>query len=222
MNGANPSGSSSYHSLRSTGSQRSDGWYDCGRAPPAPYRALPGRRAPGHYHAAVPQPAPPSTPPGGDDWLGVFTDPLRVGAAYEWSVRPGCGAVVVFSGTVRDHAADNTGAVREGVTHLTYEAYEEQVVPRFAAIVGELRQRWPLTGRVVVWHRLGVLALGESSVLVVVSASHRGEAFDAARFAIDTLKQVAPIWKRESWEEGDDWALGAHPLRDVPTVEARE
>jgi molybdopterin synthase catalytic subunit len=152
----------------------------------------------------------------------VFADPLPVGTAYDWSILPRCGAAVVFSGTVRDHAADGAGTVRAGVTHLTYEAYEEQVVPRFAAIVSELRRHWPDTGRVVIWHRVGVLQLGESSVVVVVSAPHRGEAFDAARFAIDTLKQAAPIWKRESWEDGDDWGLGAHPLGDVPAAEARE
>jgi molybdopterin synthase catalytic subunit len=214
MNGENPSGSSSYHSLRSTTIQRSDGGNEC-------VRALPGPSAFGHYHAAVPPAVTPPTP-SGDDWLGVFADPLPVFTAYEWSVLPRCGAAVVFSGTVRDHAADGAGNAREGVTHLTYEAYEEQVVPRFASIVAELRRRWPATGRVVVWHRVGVLQLGESSVVVVVSAPHRGEAFDAARFAIDTLKQAAPIWKRESWEDGDDWALGAHPLGDVPAAEAEE
>jgi molybdopterin synthase catalytic subunit len=169
----------------------------------------------------VTSPAAPDGPSEGEDWLGVGADPLPIAAAYEWAVRPHCGAVVVFSGTVRDHAADDVGNERTGVTHLTYEAYEEQAVVRFGAIVAELRRRWPHTGRVVVLHRIGRLELTESSVVVAVSAPHRGEAFDAARFAIDTLKHAAPIWKRESWEDGDDWGLGAHPLADVPVTRAQ-
>lgn len=146
----------------------------------------------------------------GDDWLALTSEALPVAVAYEWAVRPDCGAVVLFSGTVRDHAEG-----RSGVTHLDYEAYEEHVVPRFEAIVAELRRRWPTTGRVAILHRVGRLLLGESSVLVVVSSPHRGEAFEAARFGIDALKTTVPIWKRESWEEGHGWALGASELTDV-------
>lgn len=150
-------------------------------------------------------------PEHGDDWLGITSSELPIAAAYEWAVRPGAGAVVLFSGTVRNHAEG-----RDGVTHLDYEAYEEQVVPRFAAIASELRARWPMAERVVLLHRVGRLQLGESSVIVVVSAPHRGEAFDAARFGIDTLKAAAPIWKRESWEHGEGWGLGAVQVADVP------
>ena len=75
---------------------------------------------------------------------------------YDWAVRPDCGAVVLFSGTVRDHAEG-----RAGVTHLEYEAYEEQVVPRLAAIAAETRRRWPTIGRIALLHRTGPLAIGE-------------------------------------------------------------
>src|SRR3954447_24174731 len=119
-------------------------------------------------------------PATGDDWVGITADPLPVAEVYEWSVRPDCGAVVLFSGTVRDHAEG-----RSGVAHLTYEAYEEQVVPRLAAIAEEIRDRWPTTGRIALLHRTGRLELGTSSVVVAVSAPHRGEAFEAARFGID-------------------------------------
>lgn len=150
-------------------------------------------------------------PAEGDDWFAVSTNVLPVAVAYQWSVLPSCGAVVLFSGTVRDHAEG-----RDGVTHLTYEAYEEQVVPVFERIASEMRRRWPSVGRVAMLHRVGRLLLGESSVVVAVSAAHRGEAFEAARFGIDTLKTSAPIWKRESWEDGEDWGTGAQAIVDVP------
>ena len=119
----------------------------------------------------------------GGNWLGLTDQDLPVAGAYEWALRPQCGAVVLFSGTVRDHAEGRTD-----VQHLTYEAYDEQVVPVFESIVRELRTRWPDTGRVVLLHRTGRLEIQESSVIAVVSAPHRPEAFEAARYAIDALK----------------------------------
>lgn len=154
-------------------------------------------------------------PAHGDDWLALTTDELPVADAYTWAVRPGCGAVVLFSGTVRDHAEG-----RNGVTHLDYEAYDEQVLPRLSAIAAEMRHRWPALGRVAIMHRVGRIDLGESSVIVVVSSPHRPDAFEAARFAIDTLKASAPIWKRESWEGGEGWGTGVHDVTDVPRAGA--
>jgi molybdopterin synthase catalytic subunit len=153
---------------------------------------------------------PPST---GETWILLTEETLPVGAAYEWTVLPDRGAVVLFSGTVRDHADG-----RDGVQHLTYEAYEEQAIPKLEAIALEMRARWPAIGRVVLLHRLGRLELGESSVLVVVSAAHRPEAFAAARFGIDALKATVPIWKHEVWNGGADWALGAQHLVDAHAV----
>jgi molybdopterin synthase catalytic subunit len=143
---------------------------------------------------------------------------LPIAAAYEWAVLPHCGAVVLFSGTVRDHAVDERGAIREHVESLTYEAYESQVVPRFEAIDIELRQRWPHTGRLALIHRTGKVDLGESSVIAVVSAPHRSEAFEAARFAIDALKSSAPIWKHEVWNGGADWGIASGAPVDAASV----
>jgi molybdopterin synthase catalytic subunit len=148
-----------------------------------------------------------------DEWYGLTRSPLPVGAAHDWAVQPRCGAVVVFSGTIRDHAEG-----RHGVEHLTYEAYEEQVVPRFEEIGAELRRRWPDTGRIALLHRVGRLEIGESSVVAVVSAPHRAEAFAAARYAIDALKESAPIWKHEVWADGADWGTGASDVRDPRSV----
>src|SRR5947207_13237918 len=108
----------------------------------------------------------------GHDWLALTGAPLPVAAAAEWVVRPGCGGVVVFTGTVRDHAEGRTG-----VTGLSYEAYEEQVGPAPAALAAEARSRWPMLGRVVLLHRTGPLAIGEASVVAAVSTPHRAEAF---------------------------------------------
>jgi molybdopterin synthase catalytic subunit len=149
----------------------------------------------------------------GDDWLGLTEAELPIAAAYEWAVRPDCGAVVLFSGITRDHAEG-----RHGVTHLVYEAYEEQVVPKLAEIASELRRRWPDTGRVVMLHRVGQVDLGASSVLVVVSSPHRPAAFEAGRYAIDAIKEVAPIWKHEAWAEGAGWGTGAKPPTSARAV----
>ena len=157
---------------------------------------------------------PPDT---GNDWLAVGHDELPVGRAHDWVVLPSCGAVVLFPGTVRDNAEGRTD-----VEALTYEAFEERVIAIFSDIARETRSRWPDVGRIVLLHRLGRLTLGESSVLAVVSAPHRPEAFAAARFAIDALKSSAPIWKKEHWEGGQEWGTGAQsivPPNSVPTVQ---
>ena len=164
-----------------------------------------------HYVAPTPLPFVFVQPPAaGETWLALTTEPLPVAAVYEWAVRPDCGAVVLFSGTVRDHAEGRAGVVR-----LTYEAYDEYVLPRLDAIATEIRVQWPATGRVALLHRTGPLELGESSVIVAVSSPHRAEGFDAARYGIDTLKATVPIWKQETWEGGQAWALGAQELTDV-------
>ena len=149
-------------------------------------------------------------PEDSDTWVALTADELPVGAMYDWCVMPNCGAVVLFSGTVRDHAEHRTE-----VTQLEYEAYEEQVEPRLQAIAEEIRDEWPDVGRVALVHRIGTLELGESSVVVAVSSPHRPEAFEAARFGIDSLKATTPIWKREVWSGGEDWGLASQDITDV-------
>ncbi|HEX9506298.1 MAG TPA: molybdenum cofactor biosynthesis protein MoaE, partial [Acidimicrobiia bacterium] len=98
---------------------------------------------------------------------------------------------------------------------LSYEAYEEAAVVRLTAVADAARAQWPVVDRLALLHRLGDLELSEASVVVVASSPHRPEAFEAARFCIDTLKETVPIWKREHWEDGSDWAARAHALRPV-------
>ena len=140
-------------------------------------------------------------PPVDDTWVALSGAALPVDDVARWIVLPRCGAVVTFVGTARDHAGDRTD-----VESLTYEAYEEQVVPRLAAVADEVRTKWPDVGRIALLHRTGELALGEAAVVVAVSTPHRAEAFDAAHYAIDTVKATVPIWKKESWADGEDWA----------------
>ena len=158
-------------------------------------------------------------PPAGDDWVALCAEPLPLGQLATWPVVPRCGALVVFAGTVRDHADG-----RPGVTSLDYEAYSEAALTAMWAIAEDLRTRWPATGRVAMLHRTGLLVPTDVSVVVSVSAPHRPEAFDAARFGIDTIKARVPIWKRETWEGGSAWGLDAHELHaarvDEPGLQA--
>jgi molybdopterin synthase catalytic subunit len=82
-------------------------------------------------------------------------------------------------------------------------------------LCAEIRRRWPDTGRVAMLHRVGRLELSEVAVIVAVSAPHRGEAFDACRYGIDTLKATVPIWKHEAWSDGAGWGSGAQQVRSI-------
>jgi molybdopterin synthase catalytic subunit len=152
------------------------------------------------------------TPPGEgtDDWVGISSAPLPVADATEWAVVPRCGGVVAFVGTVRDHAEG-----RAGVKALEYEAYEGPATDRLRALATEARHRWTGIGRVAMLHRVGRLDLEEAAVVVVVSAPHRDEAFEAAKWCIDTLKATVPIWKKEEWAGGSGWGTDAQPVADI-------
>lgn len=144
------------------------------------------------------------------DWVALTSETLPADAAVAWATTPGSGAVVTFAGVVRDHAEG-----RSDVRAMTYEAYEEPATRAMSEIVAEVHKRWPAVERVACLHRVGTLALSETSVLVVVSSPHRRDAFEAALFAIDTLKESVPIWKQEHWAGGSDWAVEQHPIRPV-------
>jgi molybdopterin synthase catalytic subunit len=113
------------------------------------------------------------------------------------------GAVIVFRGVARRQSRG-----RE-VVHLEYEAYPEMAEKVMAQIAVEMKNRWPIT-RVAIVHRTGVLEIGQASVIIAVSAPHRGEAFAATQYAIDRLKQIVPIWKKEVWSDGSQWIGWEH------------
>ncbi|HEU5084300.1 MAG TPA: molybdenum cofactor biosynthesis protein MoaE [Acidimicrobiales bacterium] len=160
-------------------------------------------------------PAPLDPPTVGDDWLALTSARLPVHEVTDWVVRPDCGGVVTFLGTARDHSDG-----RPGVDALEYEAYESQVEPRLARVAAEARARWSTVGRIALLHRTGPLAVTEAAVVVAVSAPHRDEAFAAARFCIDTLKQTVPIWKKERWDGGESWGLEAQHVAEPEALAA--
>ncbi len=133
----------------------------------------------------------------------VGDDPIDASALLHEVGRPDSGATVLFLGTVRDRSPG-----KEGVTHLDYEVYQEQVEPKIREIVEEAVEHWPILN-VFIEHRSGRVELGEASVAIAVSAAHRGDAFDAAEYLIDQLKLRAPIWKKEHWPGGSEWSQGS-------------
>ena len=132
-------------------------------------------------------------------------DPIDYHALTESVRSPHCGAVALFLGTVRDLTGEQV------TTFLDYEAYAPMAEKKLAEIEAEVRTRWPV-GDVVMVHRLGRLGAGEVSVAVAVSCPHRAEAFDACRYAIDALKELVPIWKRENAPDGTgEWVHQSAP-----------
>jgi molybdopterin synthase catalytic subunit len=129
--------------------------------------------------------------------VGLTHETIDVGALLAASERDG--AVATFLGVVRGASAGG-----DPVSALEYEAYEEMALPEMEAIAAEAAGRWEVSA-VRVIHRLGRLAVGEVSVAIVVSAPHRGPAFAACRFVIDSLKQRVPIWKKELTAGGGLW-----------------
>lgn len=140
-----------------------------------------------------------------EDSFAIALAPLSLEEVYALADDPGNGAVVVMSGTVRNQTDGKP------VVALEYQAYEPMALQVFRKIAADIRHTWDDVNRVVIHHRIGQLRIGEISVLVAVGCPHRSEAFEACRYAIDTLKHNAPIWKKECWEDGSsNWvSIGA-------------
>ncbi len=135
--------------------------------------------------------------------VGVLESPIDVAALLAEVSCSEAGAVALFLGTVRNHSPQ-----RQGVTHLEYEVYRSQVCDKLEEIAAEAVSRWALLA-VAVEHRVGRVDVGGVAVAVAVSSAHRAEAFAAARYLIDELKERAPIWKKEHWGGGAEWSLGS-------------
>ncbi len=146
-----------------------------------------------------------TTKPPTKDSFAITFAPLSLVEIYALADAPANGAVVVMSGMVRNQTDGKP------VVALEYQAYEPMALRVFEAIADDIRNRWPDVNRVVLHHRTGRLQIGEISVLVAVGCPHRSEAFEACKYAIDTLKHNAPIWKKEHWADGSSsWvSIGA-------------
>jgi len=132
----------------------------------------------------------------------VTSEPLDAGRTAAAVESPDAGAVSIFVGVVRDH---NLG---RRVRYLDYECYQPLALKSFERIGGEAASHWPGAGLAIA-HRVGRLQVGEASVVIAAASAHRAEAFAACRYAIERVKQIAPIWKREHFEGGESWIEGA-------------
>jgi molybdopterin converting factor subunit 1 len=119
--------------------------------------------------------------------------------------RDEAGAVTLFYGDVRNHSEGRS------VQRLEYEAHESMALRKMREVAAETKQRFPEVCEVGVWHRIGTLEIGETSLLVAVSSPHRRDAFDACHWCVDRVKEVVPVWKKEHWGEGSAWVEG-HPV----------
>jgi len=131
----------------------------------------------------------------------ITTEPIRPQDLFEAVRRDSDGAVATFCGVARN----NTGG--RPTSYLVYDAYPPMAERMMACIVEEIRARWP-EARAAILHRIGRLEIGEISVLIAVSSPHRAEAFAGCLYAIDRLKEIVPIWKKEVFEDGEEWVEG--------------
>lgn len=143
----------------------------------------------------------------------ITTAPLNHEALIKALDATGIGAIATFLGLVRDH---NRG---QRVLYLDYEAYEPLALRGLDLIVSEAKERWPSV-RLAIHHRIGRMEIGEASVVIAAASPHRPDAFSAARYAIERIKQIVPIWKHEYFDGGDVWIEGA--TADPDNADARQ
>ena len=131
----------------------------------------------------------------------ITEDPIKSDDLFAGVVRDENGAVATFAGVVRNHSGDKQ------TDYLVYEAYPAMAEKKMAEIGDELREQWGVAD-VAMIHRVGKLEIGEISVLIAVASPHRAEALAACQYAIDRLKQIVPIWKKEVGVGGESWVEG--------------
>src|ERR1700756_5700344 len=149
-----------------------------------------------------------------DDIYQLVREPIDMAGLARLVRAPEDGAIVTFDGFVRNQSHNRT------TLYLDYEAYESMALGKMREIAAELHEKYGIH-RVAMVHRLGRLEIVETSVFIAVSAPHRAAAFEACRFAIDTLKRTVPIWKKEYFEDGTVWADGELPPSPVATPGAK-
>ncbi len=156
---------------------------------------------------------PPVSGGGPESSVELVHGPIRIDEVSARVSRPGAGAIVTFSGTVRDHHRGRS------VTHLTYDAYESMAIDALARIAAELEGEHPGV-RVAISHRLGDVPAGDTSVVIAVSSPHRQAGYEASRQALERLKREVPIWKREHYADGESVWREEEPLDRREAVRA--
>jgi molybdopterin synthase catalytic subunit len=158
-------------------------------------------------------------PVSGGDHVRVHAEVLDAAAISAQAADPGAGALVTFVGTVRDNARGQT------VVALDYEAYPAAAEKMLARICAEMRERWPIIGAAIE-HRTGRLEIGEASVVIAISSAHRDASFAAAAYAIERIKEIVPIWKKEFYAGGATWIGSEHDYQveigRLPSAGGRE
>ena len=149
-----------------------------------------------------------------DDIYQLVREPIDMASLALHVRAPEDGATVTFDGFVRNQSHNRP------TLYLDYEAYESMALSKMREIGAQVHEKFAIH-RVAIVHRLGRLEIGETSVFIAISAPHRGAAFDACRFAIDTLKRTVPIWKKEYFEDGAVWADGELPPAPAATPRAK-
>lgn len=134
-----------------------------------------------------------------DDIVAITDEPIVVEDIVSQLTEPAVGAVATFVGVVRGDSDERV------VEYLEYEAYPQMAVSEMRRICVEVRDRWTTISRVAIVHRTGRLMVGETAVVIALSSPHRQEVFDALHYAIDRLKEIVPIWKKEVWKGGAEW-----------------
>jgi MoaE-MoaD fusion protein len=149
---------------------------------------------------------PPVSGGSGSDVYEITRAPIDISRLRDSLLEGESGAVVIFDGVARNHTKGRP------TRFLEYEGYEAMALKTMAQIIGEVRQQWPIN-RVGIIHRLGRIQISESSVVILITSAHRRVAFEACQYAIDRLKKIVPIWKKEYFEDGEVWVENPEAAR---------
>ena len=136
-------------------------------------------------------------------YVHITNSPIDTQMVIDLVKTDSSGAVNVFIGTVRNSTKNKE------VVGLEFESYESMAIKEIDKIISAAKKRWPVN-EMVIYHRVGSLAIGDVPVVIAVSTPHRRQGFEACQFAIDTLKETVPIWKKEIFADGEEW-VSAHP-----------
>ncbi|MBN9655783.1 molybdenum cofactor biosynthesis protein MoaE [Halobacillus sp. GSS1] len=128
----------------------------------------------------------------------ITTEPIGVEEVTKRVIRREAGAINTFIGTVREFTKGKR------TLYLEYETYKEMAEKKLEQIAAEIEEQWP-SAQVVIAHRVGRLAITDIAVMIAVSTPHRNDSYEASRYAIERIKEIVPIWKKEHWEDGEEW-----------------